>query len=171
MYTTGSGVLSSMHGITTNGLKKQKKKDVVDVFWNENSVFYRYFKQLDLSSVIELACGHGRHVPYYIDRAGKVTLVDILEENMEICKARFKRYDKLEYYKNNGYNLEKLPDESYTSLFTYDSMVHFELMDVYEYLKDIYRVMRRGDMHFSSIPIMFQTTGQILPTHLMQDVL
>ena len=27
-------------------------------------------------------------------------------------------------------------------MFTYDSMVHFEMMDIYEYLKDIYRVLK-----------------------------
>ncbi len=124
--------------------EEAEQKEVTDVFWNENSVFYQYFKQLDLSNVIELACGRGRHVPYYIGKAGKITLVDILEENIEICRERFKDYDKLEYYKNNGYNLEKLSADSYTSLFTYDSMVHFELMDVYEYLKDIYRVIQGG---------------------------
>lgn len=48
------------------------------------------------------------------------------------------------YYHNNGFNLEKLQDNSYTALFTYDSMVHFEMMDVKEYLQDIYRVLRRG---------------------------
>lgn len=121
-----------------------EQKEAVDIFWSDNSKFYQHFKRLDLSNVIELACGHGRHVPYYIDSAEKVTLVDILEENMEICKERFKDYDKIEYYQNNGYNLERLPDDNYTALFTYDSMVHFELMDIYEYLKDIYRVLLEG---------------------------
>lgn len=121
-------------------------KEAVDVFWDEKSVFYQFFRKLDLNNVIELACGRGRHVPYYIDKAGKVTLVDILEENMIICRERFKEHSKIEYYKNNGYNLEKLPDNSYTALFTYDSMVHFEMMDIYEYLKDIYRVLNEGGL-------------------------
>lgn len=121
-----------------------ENQSVVDVFWSKDSDFYQYFQQLNLQNVIELACGRGRHVPYYIDKAGKVTLVDILEENMSICKDRFNKYSNITYYKNNGYNLEKLSENSYTSLFTYDSMVHFEMMDVYEYLKDIYRVLRGG---------------------------
>ena len=121
-----------------------ENQSVVDVFWNKDSVFYQYFQKLDLQNVIELACGWGRHVPYYVDKAGKVTLVDILEENMSICKDRFSEYSNITYYKNNGYNLEKLSENSYTSLFTYDSMVHFEMLDVYEYLKDIYRVLKKG---------------------------
>ncbi|MCM1154892.1 MAG: class I SAM-dependent methyltransferase [Roseburia sp.] len=116
----------------------------VDIFWNKDSLFSRLFNQLDLTNVIELACGHGRHVPHYMDKAGIITLVDILDENMVICRKRFKDAQNINYYKNNGYNLEKLPADSYTSLFTYDSMVHFEMMDVYEYLKDIYRVLISG---------------------------
>lgn len=118
--------------------------EAIAVFWNENTPFYHYFKELNLQNVIELACGRGRHVPHYRDMAGKITLVDILEENMIICKERFKDVKNIVYYRNNGYNLQELADNSYTALFTYDSVVHFEMMDVYEYLKDIYRVLEKG---------------------------
>ncbi len=121
-----------------------EKEEAVDVFWNEESVFYKFFRELNLQNVVELACGRGRHVPHYINKAGTVTLVDILEENMVICRERFKGIDSIKYYKNNGHNLEKLSSDSYTALFSYDSMVHFELMDVYEYLKDIHRVLGGG---------------------------
>lgn len=121
-----------------------EKEDAVAVFWGKDTLFYQYFQKLNLQNVIELACGRGRHVPHYVKRAEKITLVDILEENMIICKERFKNIDNITYYQNNGYNLEELPDNGYTSLFTYDSMVHFEMMDVYEYLKDIYRVLEKG---------------------------
>ena len=60
------------------------------MFWGEESVFYRFFRELDLHNVIELACGRGRHVSYYMNKAEMITLVDILEENMVICKERFK---------------------------------------------------------------------------------
>ena len=110
-----------------------EKQDAVDVFWGGNTIFYQYFRELDLRNVIELACGRGRHVPHYIKQAKAITLVDILEENIMICRERFQNVDNITYYCNNGYNLEKLADNSYTALFTYDSMVHFEMMDVYAY--------------------------------------
>lgn len=116
----------------------------VAIFWDKDSIFYKLFCELNLDNVIELACGHGRHVPHYVDQAGTVTLVDICEENIAICNKRFKDLNNIKYYKNNGYNLEKLSSDSYTALFTYDSMVHFEMMDVYEYLKDVYRVLING---------------------------
>lgn len=120
-------------------------EDNVDVFWNENSEFYKMFCMLDLTNVIELACGRGRHVPMYLEKAGRVTLVDILEKNLDACRKRFAdASDKIYYYANDGYDLRKLEDSAYSSLFTYDAMVHFEMMDIYSYLKDIYRYLKPG---------------------------
>lgn len=116
----------------------------MNVFWKTESHFYRLFQMLDLSNVIELACGRGRHVPKYADRAGHITLVDILNQNIEFCKERFKEFNNISYYCNNGFNLEKLDSNTYSALFSYDAMVHFEMMDIYEYLKDIYRVLQPG---------------------------
>lgn len=116
----------------------------INVFWGKNSPFFEQFKQLDLKNVIELACGRGRHVTHYLHEAGQVTLVDILEENNDLCKERFKDETNIQYYCNNGYNLSELEPDEYTALFCYDAMVHFEMMDIYEYLKDIYRILVPG---------------------------
>jgi len=116
----------------------------LEIFWGEDSLFNMLFAYLDLSNVVELACGRGRHVPQYIDRAGEVTLVDILEENIEYVRNRFSDYSNISYYKNNGYDLAELQDNEYTSLFCYDAMVHFELMDIYSYLKETYRILVPG---------------------------
>lgn len=121
-----------------------EKRENLDIFWGEQSDFLRLFKQLDLTNVIELACGRGRHVAQYIDKAEAITLVDILDKNISICRERFRGYGKVNYCCNNGFNLEQLQSEKYTALFSYDAMVHFEMMDIYQYLKDIYRVCIEG---------------------------
>ncbi len=134
----------ALYHIDTSFYKDYDNGEGLNVFWNKESPFYKMFVKLDLSNVIELACGQGRHVKKYIEQAGKITLVDILNNNLEVCKEKYKYSDKISYYCNNGYNLEELEDNSYSALFTYDSMVHFEMMDVYSYLKDIYRVLKPG---------------------------
>lgn len=118
----------------------------MNVFWREDSVFYKMFKQLDLDNVIELAVGRGRHVRMYEPNAGHIVLVDVLQKNIDFCKERFRGNPKIDYYCNNGYNLSELKDNEYSALFTYDAMVHFEMMDIFEYLKDIHRVLRKGGM-------------------------
>lgn len=52
-------------------------EECLDIFWDRQSPFLTMFSKLDLSDVIELACGRGRHVPQYIERARRITLVDI----------------------------------------------------------------------------------------------
>lgn len=116
----------------------------IAIFWGPDSPFFELFQRLDLSHVVELACGHGRHVPQYAHQAGKITLVDILNTNIMFCQERFRDRDNIRYYCNNGYNLSELKSESCTSLFSYDAVVHFEAMDIFEYLKDIYRVLVPG---------------------------
>lgn len=121
-----------------------EEQESMDVFWKCDSNFYSFFQMLDLTNVIELACGRGRHVPQYLPDAGNIVLVDILQDNIDYCSARFRDFTNVHYYCNNGYNLDKLEDGRYTALFSYDAMVHFEMMDIYEYLKDIYRVLAEG---------------------------
>lgn len=60
----------------------------------EGTPFRSKFNKLDLKNVIELACGRGRHVHRYLQNAGKITLVDILEKNMDICRSRFRTEKK-----------------------------------------------------------------------------
>ena len=122
----------------------ESAENELDIFWKLDSHFYRLFSLLDLTDVVELACGHGRHVNQYINQANSITLVDISEKNIAFCKERFKGVDKIHYYRNNGYDLCELKNDSYTSLFSYDSMVHFELFDIYNYLIETQRILKKG---------------------------
>lgn len=125
---------------------RAEAESALAAFWKEDSVIYEMFSKMDLDNVIELAVGRGRHVPMYEQKANHIVLVDILQKNIDFCKERFKLSKKIDYYCNNGYNLNELNDNEYSALFTYDAMVHFEMMDIYEYLKDIHRVLRKGGM-------------------------
>lgn len=125
--------------------KYADNEDKLNIFWGNESPFYSMFKKLNLQNVIELACGQGRHVVKYIDKAEHITLVDILKDNLDVCRERYGAMtNKISFYCNDGYDLKQLSDETYSALFTYDAMVHFEMMDIYSYLKDIYRVLIPG---------------------------
>lgn len=97
-----------------------------------------------MTNIIELACGRGRHLPQYIEKAKNVTVVDVLQKNIDYCRRRFADYSQVHFYCNNGCDLADLANNSYTSLFTYDAMVHFEMFDIYNYLKETERVLISG---------------------------
>lgn len=147
------------------------EKNGLDTFWNDTSIFYEMFRQLDISYIIELACGRGRHVDKYKSDAKKIVLVDILQKNIDICKERFGGDLKIQYYKNDGYDLKQLEDEAYTALFSYDAMVHFEMMDIYSYLKDIYRVLKKGGEFYFIIQIMTKIIKLVLQMHQMEEII
>lgn len=122
----------------------EEAESTIDVFWGKDTIFKSMFDQLDLKCVIEIACGRGRHVEQYKDIADEVILVDILEKNIGKCKERFKMCDHIKYYCNNGTDLREIKSESVTAVFSYDSMVHFEMMDIFSYLREIERVLVHG---------------------------
>lgn len=114
-------------------------------FWSRGGEFRSFFDRLDLEHVVEIAPGHGRHVPHYLDRAGKVTLVDVTAENIAFCRDRFDD-PRIDYLVNDGRSLDGIGDGAASAVFTYDAMVHFELLDVNAYLHETARILRPGGM-------------------------
>lgn len=114
------------------------------MFWNHGHGYRDYFDLLDLSSVVELACGHGRHSERVAPLAGHLSVLDIHEENLEVCVKRLEKYANVSVVKNNGYNFRPLADASATAIFCYDAMVHFSPDIVASYLGDAARVLAPG---------------------------
>lgn len=116
------------------------------LFWDKDSKFRKLFDRLDLTAVVELACGHGRHAEQILKSSGKLYLVDVLEENILYCKQRFGDHSQLVYMQCNGYNFEPIESSSVTSIFSYDAMVHFSQDIVESYLKDAARILKPAGM-------------------------
>ncbi len=122
-------------------------------FWGAGSPFLAMFRQLDLTRVIELACGHGRHAERILDHAHEITLIDIVPGNIEHCRARFAGRHNIRYLVNAGDDLPGCADGAFTALYSYDAMVHFELLDVIAYLHETHRVLQpagRALLHVSN---------------------
>jgi ubiquinone/menaquinone biosynthesis C-methylase UbiE len=116
-------------------------------FWTPNSRFFKQFERLDLTSILDLACGKGRHAAQFIDRAGHVWLFDTSPIAIEACKARFAERNNVSYVlSETGRDLSPVPDESLTAVLSYDAMVHFEMNCVFGYLREIYRTLQPGGL-------------------------
>lgn len=126
------------------------------IFWDENTVFRRYFDRLDLNNVIELACGHGRHSERVAPNAGSLTLIDVFEANLDKCRNRLEeKFKNVKYLLGNGYDFGPVDDSSATAIFSYDAMVHFSMDIMLSYLEDTARVLKQGGMalyHHSNYP-------------------
>ncbi|MCW2275601.1 methyltransferase domain-containing protein [Rhodoblastus acidophilus] len=126
----------------------------LDGFWGPRSRFARLFDFIaDLSSVLELACGHGRHAAQIVDRAVAITVSDINESNIAFCRQRFASRGNVSYHVGNGHDFAGVADASMTAVFSYDAMVHFEFEDVLSYIVDLKRILRPGGqalLHYSN---------------------
>lgn len=114
------------------------------LFWNKNTQFRRLFDQLNLENVVELACGYGRHSEQVAPIAGKLTLVDVFEENLEKCRNRLSKFDNVTYYLGSGYGFTPIESNKITSIFCYDAMVHFSMNIILAYLKETSRILNSG---------------------------
>ncbi|GHU35096.1 hypothetical protein AGMMS50256_29720 [Betaproteobacteria bacterium] len=116
----------------------------IDTWWAEDSIFYKRFKELDCRNIVELACGHGRHVQKYLKNAETVILTDINLENIDFCRRRYPNEIKIKYIVTEGNNFKGIDENTQTAIFTYDAMVHFEMLDIIDYLKDANRILVDG---------------------------
>ena len=118
------------------------------LFWSEAHAFRPLFDELDLTRVLELACGHGRHSEYilshYEARLGSLVMMDILQSNVDHCKARLGQWDNVLVLVNNGADFQPTQASSLTSIFCYDAMVHFDRQVIQSYLADTARVLAPG---------------------------
>ncbi len=129
---------------------RAEQDDRLKGFWKPGKDFRRLFDQLDMSAIVELACGHGRHSARLLKikaipaELRSLILLDVVEENVLYCKQRFADFPIVSVYANNGYDFRPLEDQSASSIFCYDAMVHFEFDAVISYIQDAFRVLRPG---------------------------
>jgi SAM-dependent methyltransferase len=114
------------------------------IFWRRTGLFRQMFDLLDLTHVVELACGYGRHAEMFRDRAERITLLDILEENIEQSRKRHAAHRNITCLRNNGIDYAPLAERSATAVFCYDAMVHFTPEVVGSYVLDTARVLTPG---------------------------
>lgn len=125
------------------------------LFWGEATPFSRLFAELNLSNVIDLACGHGRHAEIVAQKAAALTLMDIHEANLEVCRKRLANAANVSFVLNSGFDFRPLRDASTTAIYCYDAMVHFSPDVVSSYLNDTARVLAPGGRalyHHSNYP-------------------
>ena len=121
-------------------------EELLHIFWQERTVFRRLFEKLDLSRVVELAVGHGRHAEIVAEKADEILIMDVFEENLDFCRQRLKNFNNVKFMKCEGAVFDGIEDNWATSIYCYDAMVHFSPDIVESYLNDTYRILQPGGM-------------------------
>lgn len=145
------------------------------LFWDDATVFRKLFEMLDLDNVIELAVGHGRHSEKIAHRCGRLTLMDIHQENLDVCNRRLAQFSNVSALLNSGYDFQPAKSDSVSAIFCYDAMVHFSPDVVESYIKDASRVLKPGGRalyHHSNYdaPGSKYSTNPHSRNHMTQDI-
>jgi SAM-dependent methyltransferase len=102
----------------------------------------------DFSHTLDLAAGHGRNSVILSRLAERLTIMDIQPGNIDICKQRLPSRKGIEFFVNNGFDLEPVRNGDVTLVYCFDAMVHFDSDIVRSYLRDTRRVLAPGGRGF-----------------------
>jgi hypothetical protein len=86
------------------------------IFWSEDHPFYPLFKRLDLTAVLELACGDGRHSEIVAEGCGQLTRMDVHEENIKYCRTRLARFRNIVFLRIAATTFNLSQDDALTAI-------------------------------------------------------
>jgi len=118
----------------------------MDCQWNE--LIWPRIKDCNFTHVVDLACGHGRNSEKFLPLAGRITLVDLSDNNITFCRKRFAgRAQRMRFTRTTGVDIPCHPGVV-TLLYCFDAMVHFSPEVVCAYIYEAQRVLTLGGHAF-----------------------
>jgi SAM-dependent methyltransferase len=101
---------------------------------------------------LDFAAGHGRNSAMLAGLAKRLYDVDANPEAVEFLRRRFEGRGEtpcaVSVIQNNGVDLRDIPAGVITTLYSFDSMVHFERRLIEAYMPEFQRVMAAGAFGF-----------------------
>jgi SAM-dependent methyltransferase len=85
---------------------------------------------LPTGSLLEIAPGFGRWTEYLLREADRLIGVDTTERCVETCRERFAG-SRAQFFVNDGCTLPMVADASVDVVFSFDSLVHVELPEIF----------------------------------------
>ena len=92
-------------------------------------------------TVLEIGVGGGRTAAVLLERCRMLICADVSAEMLALTRARIGE-DRARFVKLDGVSLAGIPDAAADVCFCYDTMVHLEPRDIFNYLTLLPRVLR-----------------------------
>jgi ubiquinone/menaquinone biosynthesis C-methylase UbiE len=136
---------------TNSGHEWSKSFGNTENLWNKH--IFDDIKEFRGKKIVEIAPGYGRITQFLSILASELLIVDLNENCIAKTKEKLGHH-VLGYFVNNGNDLSKIRDNSQDLVFSFDSFVHIHQNVTFEYLKEIFRVLKpggKGYIHHSHI--------------------
>jgi ubiquinone/menaquinone biosynthesis C-methylase UbiE len=108
-------------------------------------------KEFDFTAVLELSPGAGRNTEKLSTLTSQLIAVDISQDALDQTWSRLNTMRgtcEIRYIRNNGSDLSMVPDGSVTTIYCWDSAVHFEKGVVLSYIREFARILKPGGSGF-----------------------
>lgn len=114
----------------------------------EVTILPRIREFLPSGIMLELAPGRGRWTLFLKEYAQSLVIADISKLCIDYCKKRFSDSNNIRYLTNDGRTLQGVGDSEVDFIFSFDSLVHVDMVDIESYLGEFSRVLRPGGKAF-----------------------
>ena len=104
------------------------------------------------SMVLDVGCGIGRIEKFLGPLCGELHAVDVSSEMLKKAQKRLSGQSNIFLQKLNGTDLRCYHDNKFDFVFSMLVLQHMEKEDAYVYLKEIYRVLKKGGKVFLQFP-------------------
>jgi SAM-dependent methyltransferase len=136
----GTGVGDVWSKPRTIGIDVDRPDEVVPYL--DREVFSPFLGHSDV--LLEIGPGAGRLTEVLLPKCDKLIAVDTSPTMLGLLKQRFADQDKIEYVLSKGRGLKRVPDASVDTAFSYGVFVHLQHWDIFNYLKELHRVLKPG---------------------------
>jgi len=117
--------------------------------WTE--IIWPVIQRFDFTTVLELAPGGGRNTARLAALATDLYAVDLNQPVIDRVQARFKEYQgrcRLHFATNDGSGLPMIRSNTITTIYSWDSVVHFDRRVIQNYVREFARVLAPGGKGF-----------------------
>jgi len=115
--------------------------------WSKEEVFLALLQQYagKDDQALEIGCGGGRITATAVQLFRHVCAADVSREMLRKCRESVPATN-ISHHKLDGFTLEEFSDASIDLVFSHDVFVHFPVLQVYPYLREIRRVLKPGGL-------------------------
>jgi ubiquinone/menaquinone biosynthesis C-methylase UbiE len=113
--------------------------------WKGEDIFYKLLHKYAFShpDALEIGCGGGRISNFAKELFVRITATDISPEMIRKASSEVKATN-ISWEVMDGFRLDQYKDESFDFVYSHDVFVHFSSMQVYPYLLQFHRLLKKG---------------------------
>lgn len=113
--------------------------------WKESLVEHVLTPNIPIDSIVlEIGPGGGRWSDILLTRVKKLTVVDLTQKCIDVCKERFQGRPNIEFFVNDGRSLDMIESDSIERVWSWDVFVHIAAQDIRAYVAEFSRVLVPG---------------------------